>query len=724
MEGRKYTGQLVFGLDIGTRSIVGTVGYKAGSRFIVVAQRSREHETRSMLDGQIHDIHKVGETIGEVKRGLEDAVGRKLSDVCIAAAGRVLRTVTTHVEYPFNGDKEVAQEDIYALIAAGIEKAYQEFLSEQDSDMKFYCVGHSVVRFYLNGYPMGNLEGHKARTVGVDLIATFLPDEVVDGLYKAVELAGLRVSSLTLEPIAAIQLAIPERFRMLNIALLDVGAGTSDISITNDGCILAYGMIPMAGDLLTEEIARHCLVDFATAEEIKKQAGETEDISFMDIMLLPQTISSEEIRKVTAPVIDEMAQQAADKIKELNGDKAVSAVFVVGGGGKIPGYTEAVADKLGIARERVALRGEEVMQQIVFEEEVKKDSLLVTPIGICLNFYEQSNNFIFVSFNDERIKIYDNNRLTVADAAMQAQFPNDGLFPKRGKSLDFTVNGKQRMARGQFGEAAVITVNGETGDIYTPIHANDLIKVVPSTAGEPGRMSVGELPESTESLWVIVNDKKVEVPRFASVNGGLQSGYYEIQPDDQIEILNYYTVGQILEFMDVILEPQMNLYVNNRLADRDTPVYENFSVLWTREILPEPQRDSAQEWRMQNADAGEEPWEEDEEEMESAGENEELSGENGNPFGENGRSSGAESESAAGEAEAGGETVSISVIVNNQLVVLEGKTEYVYVDVFEKIDFDRSRPKGMGIVTTLNGRPAQYMEAIHDGDVLEIYWRA
>ena len=467
MDRMRYTGQLVFGLDIGTRSIVGTVGYKSGDQFVVAAQRVKEHETRAMLDGQIHDIQKVGETIRIVKEQLEEAVERKLSEVCIAAAGRVLKTVTTHVEYPFTGDKEVSQEDIYGLISAGVERAYQEFLEKkEEEEIKFYCVGHSVVRYYLNGYPMGNLEGHKARTIGVDLIATFLPDDVVDGLYKAVELAGLSVSSLTLEPIAAIQLAIPEKFRMLNIALLDVGAGTSDISITNDGCILAYGMIPVAGDALTEEIARHCLVDFATAEQIKRDAGEMETISYMDIMLLPQTISSEEVRSITADLIEDMAIQAAEKIKELNGDKPVSAVFVVGGGGKIPGYTDAIADKLGIARARVALRGEEVMQQIVFEEDIKKDSLLVTPIGICLNFYEQSNNFIFVSFNDSRIKIYDNNKLNVADAAMQVQFPNDGLFPKRGKELTFTVNGKQRMARGQLGEAAVITINGEPADIH------------------------------------------------------------------------------------------------------------------------------------------------------------------------------------------------------------------------------------------------------------------
>ena len=679
MEGMRYKGQLVFGLDIGTRSIVGTVGYKSGDRFVVVAQRTKEHETRAMLDGQIHDIQKVADTIADVKLQLETAIGRKLTEVCIAAAGRVLRTVTTHVEYPFSADREINREDVYGLIAAGVEKAYQEFLdSQNEEDVKFYCVGHSVVRFYLNGYPMGNLEGHKARTIGIDLIATFLPDDVVDGLYKAVELAGLNVSSLTLEPIAAIQLAIPERFRMLNIALLDVGAGTSDISITNDGCILAYGMIPMAGDLLTETIAKHCLVDFATAEQIKRDAGMMEEISYMDIMLLPQKITSEEVKRITSDVINEMASRAAEKIKELNGDKAVSAVFVVGGGGKMPGYTEAIAEKLGIAKERVALRGEEVMQQIVFEEEVVKDSLLVTPIGICLNFYEQSNNFIFVNFNETRIKIYDNNKLTVADAAMQAQFPNDGLFPKRGSALNFTVNGKQKMARGQLGEAAVITVNGEPADINTPIHANDMIKVVESTAGEPGHMTIGELPEITETLGIFVNEKKVEVPRFASVGKVLQSGYYEIQEGDEIEILNYYTVSQIVEFMDVILDPHMNVYVNNMLADQDTPVYENFSVVWTLENIP----NSTDTY---------------------------LNSEDAYP----------EAEDACPEAK---DEKMLHLMVNQQPVTLKGKSEYVFVDVFEEIDFDLTKPKGKGIVTNLNGRPAQYMEPLHEGDIIEIYW--
>ena len=272
--------KLVFGLDIGTRSVVGTVGYKKNDKFYVVAQRIKEHDTRAMLDGQIHDIQKVGDTIRYIKSELEDVVGEKLEGVCIAAAGRMLYTVNTHVEAVLD-NKEVTQEDIYNLVSSGVEKAYEEFLASNnnnDDDVKFYCVGHSVIRYFLNGNQISNLEGHNARNIGLDLIATFLPDEVVDSLYKSVEVAGLRVDNLTLEPIAAIGLAIPERFRMLNLALIDVGAGTSDISITNDGCILAFGMIPMAGDALTEDIAKACLVDFAEAEKIKKEADYKEEI--------------------------------------------------------------------------------------------------------------------------------------------------------------------------------------------------------------------------------------------------------------------------------------------------------------------------------------------------------------------------------------------------------------------------------------------------------------
>lgn len=681
MEAKKYPGSLVFGLDIGTRSIVGTVGYMTGERFHVVDQEIREHETRAMLDGQIHDIRKVGNTISAVKERLEERLGRPLKDACIAAAGRVLRTVTVHAEQNFEKEKEVGEEDIYALTSLGVENAYKDFNSSMDNGdgtIKFYCVGYSVIRYFLNGYPMGNLEGHKAREIGCDLIATFLPDDVVDGLYKAVEFAGLEVANLTLEPIAAIQVAIPEMYRMLNIALVDVGAGTSDISITRDGSIIAYGMIPVAGDALTEIIAQNCLVDFNTAECIKRQSGEMEQVEYQDIMGLPQVITRQQVEELVKPVVDRMTGEVADKIRELNGDKAVSAVFVVGGGGVIAGYTQSLAQQLGIQKERVAVRGQEVMQQIEFlKEDARKDSLMVTPIGICLSFYEQSNSFIFVHFNKQRIKIYDNNHLAVVDAAVQAEFPNDGLFPKRGKELNFTVNGQYRIQRGEPGEAAMIFVNGYEADIHTGIHANDVIEVRESTAGEAASLEIDQLPEYLSTLRVKINGTMVELPRFVQVNGSLQSGYYKIQDGDVIEILNYYTVEQIAAFVDFNMKESTQCYVNNRLADGQTQVYENFTVEWKKESIPE-----------ETAPAEEEAV----------------------PLPE---------EAVRSETE----TQTITVFANGVPAVLSGKKSYVFVDIFDAIDFDLSKPQGTGIVTKLNDRDAQYMEELHQGDKIEIYWR-
>ncbi len=717
-EVRKYPGKLVFGLDIGTRSVVGTVGYKTGDQFYVVAQRILEHETRAMLDGQIHDIGRVSMTIMRVRTELEAAIGSKLDDVCIAAAGRVLKTVNVHAETAYEEERVITAEDIYALDSKGIEAAYEEFHREDTSGVTFYCVGYSVVRYYMNHYVIGNLESHKAREIGVDLIATFLPEDVVDGLYKAVEQAGLEVVNLTLEPIAAIQVAIPEMYRMLNIALVDVGAGTSDISITQGGSIVAYGMIPIAGDALTETVAQHCLVDFVTAEQIKRECGEKENIEYRDIMGLSQTITREELLEVVNPVVESMTSQVSDKIKELNGDKSVSAVFVVGGGGKIPGYTGKLAKRLGIPPERVALRGEEVMQKIQFlEKETKKDSLLVTPIGICLSFYEQSNSFVFVTFNNCRIKLYDTSRLAVVDAALQADFPNESLFPRRGAALHFTVDGKSRMIRGTLGEASVITVNGSPADIHTPIHGNDVIHVQESTAGADASLEINKLPEYNAVIRVEVNEKKVDLPKFASVNGQLQSGYYDIRENDRIEMLNFYTVRQIAEFMDVIIDEQMNIYVNNKLAGMDTRVYENFSVLWTMEQLRLSDVEQYADSGAQAATYADLPDGDDEiGQMESRELNASEDTEHTLP----GRMQGAGHLKQEAEADQG---VILEIFVNGKPVALKGKPSYIFVDLFEFFDFDLSAQQGKSIVTKLNGRNAQYMEPLSAGDTIEIYWR-
>ncbi len=737
----------VFGLDIGTRNVVGTVGYQTDDKeFVVAAQYVREHETRAMLDGQIHDIGRVAKTIKEVKDELEKQTGQPLEEVCIAAAGRVLKTVTTHVEYEYAQETVVTGEDVHTLNLLGIEKAQEALKEVNDTSYKFYCVGYSTVKFFLNDEVFISLEGHKANKIGEDIIVTFLPEDVVDGLYAAVGQAGLSVANMTLEPIAAINVAIPENYRMLNIALVDVGAGTSDISITRDGSIIAYGMIPHAGDELTEVIVQHFLVDFNMAESIKLQSTTSDKVTYKDIMSIEHTIPAEDVWEVVAPVVENIAQEVSAKIRELNGDKTVSACFVVGGGGKIHGFTQKLAEGLDLPQERVALRGEEVLGEVIFEQEdIKKDPLLVTPIGICLNYYDQRNNFIMVRFNGERIKLYDNNRLTIVDAALQAGFPNDELFPKRGTPINFTVNGVARLVRGEAGEGAVVTMNGKPASINTPLEPNSEIIIEPSTAGEAAVYKISQLDEYNHSvITFVINGRRVSCPRFVQVNGRLEPEDYSIKENDVIETRNYYTVRQIAQFMDLVIDTDQMIYVNNEEADLDTLVYENFSVEWKTDEYGVARIDNNTYNDTQESDT-----DADTNDASALAEPDANSTESDNTvtrtseqmmnqvldelhddFAKEAEAS-AVPENKLPENELPKNDIqeedssknTITVIVNGEPVELSGKDTYIFVDIFTHISFDLQAGKGRAIATVINGRDAQFSEELHEGDQIELYWK-
>lgn len=737
----------VFGLDIGTRNVVGTVGYQTDDReFVVTAQYVREHETRAMLDGQIHDIGRVAKTIKEVKDELEKQTGQPLEEVGIAAAGRVLKTVTTHVEYEYAQESVVTGEDVHTLNLLGIEKAQEALKEVNDTSYKFYCVGYSTVKFFLNDEVFISLEGHKANKIGEDIIVTFLPEDVVDGLYAAVGQAGLSVANMTLEPIAAINVAIPENYRMLNIALVDVGAGTSDISITRDGSIIAYGMIPHAGDEMTEVIVQHFLVDFNMAESIKLQSTTSDTVTYKDIMSIEHTIPAKDVWDVAAPVVDNIAQEVSAKIRELNGDKTVSACFVVGGGGKIHGFTEKLAEDLDLPEERVALRGEEVLGDVTFEQEdIKKDPLLVTPIGICLNYYEQRNNFIMVRFNGERIKLYDNNRLTIVDAALQAGFSNDELFPKRGTPINFTVNGVARLVRGEAGEGAVVTMNGKPASINTPLEPNSEIIIEPSTAGEAAEYKISQLDEYNHSvITFIINGRKVSCPRFVQVNGRLEPEDYSIRENDVIETRNYYTVRQIAQFMDLVIDTDQMIFVNNEEADLDTLVYENFSVEWKTDEYGVARIDNNNYNDTQESDSDDASVLAEQDANSTESDNtvtrtseqmmNQVLDELHDEFAKEAEASAVpENELPENELpkndiqeeihEEDSSENTVTVIVNGEPVELSGKDTYIFVDIFTHISFDLQAGKGRAIATVINGRDAKFSEELHEGDKIELYWK-
>ena len=297
-----------------------------------------------MLDGQIHDVPQVAAIVKSVKNKLEEMTGLSINSAAVAAAGRALYTMTSEAQAEIGG--VITEEQERTLDFAGVQAAQAQLASSHtvDDPTRYYCVGYSTIHYILDDIPLKSLVGQRGKVAKARVIATFLPRQVIDSMQSALLAAQLDMRALTLEPIAAINVLIPPTMRHLNLVLVDIGAGTSDVAITKNGSVIAYGMVPLAGDEITEAISQKFLLDFNVAEEIKRRASVGEGSSFSDILGSSYSLSAKEIIDPILPNVKGLAQAIAKQITELNGETP-QAVMLVGGGAMTPKLDKFVAER-------------------------------------------------------------------------------------------------------------------------------------------------------------------------------------------------------------------------------------------------------------------------------------------------------------------------------------------------------------------------------------------
>lgn len=671
---------IIFGLDIGTRNVVGIVAEGVEDKLVIKDWEVVEHEPRAMIDGQIHDIMKVADTISKVKVILEERQMTTLKEVSIAAAGRVLKTITIKTYIDFEDEQEIGKHHIQSLELTGVEKAQKSIGEQTDGD--FFCVGYNVVTYYLNNYEIENLEAHKAKRIGIKILATFLPQVVIDSLYTSVHKTGLTVDHLSLEPIAAINAAIPKSYRMLNLALVDIGAGTSDIAITKNGSVFAYGMIPMAGDEMTEKLVHKYLIDFDTAEKMKIAIYDQEKMHYKDILAMDHEVNAKTVLKQLRPVMDEITTAIADEIIKLNGNQSPNAIFCVGGGGQLQGFTELLAKKLGLPKERVVLKGVNDLLNVEFECKAFVDPSMVTPVGICTTaMNNQRENFCEVILNDEKVKLLNARELTVIDAALKHGYDYSNLMARKGKDLHFTLNGIKKRAKGQLGEPAEIYVNNKEANLHTVINEGDYIVIKEAKNGQDAKAKLSEFVDFKVSFNVSGIDQEVSIP--ISINGDIVLDDLEIQAQDQIQYKEILSLADLSKYLDIPLDG--TFFINGIENQIDAPIKKgdyieySFDEYGTAPTIEEVAiNESVEQTLTPEVLVEEKSW-------------------------------------------TTGGVIGFAVVVNGDTVLLQGKKDYIYVDIFEYYPFDLANPKGK-IRLKLNGKEAAYTDPLGPNDHLDIYW--
>jgi len=537
---------LLFSLDIGTRSVIGIVAEKKEDGLNILATHRQEHKTRAMLDGQIHDVPQVAAVLDNVKKMLEKETG-PLKQVAVAAAGRALYTMTADVEQEITDTITVEQER--ALEFAGVQAAQQKLAQSNtiDDPTLYYCVGYSTVKFSLDGTQLKSLVGQRGKIAAATVIATFLPRQVIDSMQSALHAAGLEMRALTLEPIAAINVLIPPTMRHLNLVLVDIGAGTSDVAITKDGSVIAYGMVPLAGDEITEAISQKYLLDFNIAEQVKRDVsnGHKESITFQDILAIDYELTPNEIIDSILPNIANLADAIAKQILELNGD-APQAVLLVGGGSLTPRLPEFVAQALSLPAPRVAVRCPDVIDGIANIPDELKAPDAVTPLGILKIASLNTLHFLTVFVNDQEYSLFNFRELTVSDALLASGLHLKKLNGKPGLGMMITINGENKSIRGTMGTAAQLTLDGLPTSLDAAIKNGSRITVEPGIDGAAPHVFLRDYISLPPTKFLYINGESFSIAPQLLVNGQPASLDQQLQDNDEVTCHEMQNAGEIL----------------------------------------------------------------------------------------------------------------------------------------------------------------------------------
>ena len=582
----------IFALDIGTRSVVGLLLQNQNNKYQIVDMEIIEHSERSMLDGQIHNVVAVSEVIAKIKEKLEAKHG-PLKKVCVAAAGRSLKTRRGKITTDRIGKTVFDRNDILHLELSAVQQAQYDLATEGEKSYHYYCVGYSVVEYTLDGDRIGSLVDQVGNHASVEVIATFLPKVVVESLISALTRTELELEALTLEPIAAINVLIPASMRRLNVALVDIGAGTSDIAITDDSTVIAYGMVPIAGDEVTEAISDQYLLDFPEAEKVKRQLSSEDKIVFTDILGFETTIESNEVLKPILETIEKLAQAITEEILALN-QHSPKAVMLIGGGSMTPKIAEYIAKYLNLPLNRVAIRGIDAIQMLEQNKELSTSPELVTPIGIAIAAKESPIEYINILVNERVIRLFDVKKLTVGDGLLAAGIEVSKLYGRPGLAKMITINEKLITIPGKHGKPPLLLKNGQPTTLDASIQTNDTIVVEKGVDGRSADCTLRDVLKELPKLSLTINGKQVEVEATITKNGQPALMEEKIEERDSIHVQIPTTIEKVLSSLHyeqqlkdakefdiylgekkVSLPPKLNILKNNQLSDLSSTVNSN-----------------------------------------------------------------------------------------------------------------------------------------------------
>ncbi|PID92854.1 MAG: cell division protein FtsA [Bacteroidetes bacterium] len=325
---------IIVGLDVGTTKIAAIVGRRNEYGKVEILGYGKT-ESIGVKRGVVSNIEHTVQSIKTAIQQAEETSGVEINKVHVGIAGQHIKSLQHRGSYiRNNNDEEISQHDIDTLT----ENMYKLTTNP----------GEEIIDVIPQEYTVDGEQGIKQPIgmSGINLEANF---HIITGqttaaknIYKCIHKAGLEMEALILEPIASANAVLSEEEKEAGVVLVDIGGGTTDIAIFQDGIIRHTAVIPFGGDIITEDVKEGCTIIKRYAEDLKIKFGsalasENRDDEIVAIPGLrgrpPKEISLKNLASIIEARMEEIIEHIIYEIRNSGYEKKLIAGIVLTGGG-------------------------------------------------------------------------------------------------------------------------------------------------------------------------------------------------------------------------------------------------------------------------------------------------------------------------------------------------------------------------------------------------------
>ena len=328
------TSEIIVGLDIGTTKIATIVGQRNEHGKIDILG-SGKTESIGVKRGVVSNIENTVQSIRLAVSEAEQKSGVDIKYVDVGIAGQHIKSLQHRGNIiRENSDEEISQRDI-------------DYLNNSMFNLNMNP-GEEIIDVIPQDYIVDGEQGVKEPIgmLGNSLEANFHiiigQTAAAKNIYKCVKKAGLEVIDLILEPIASAEAVLSEEEKEAGVVLVDIGGGTTDLAIFQDGIIRHTAVIPFGGDIITEDVKEGCTIIKKHAEELKVKFGSALASENRDeeIVAIPglrgrpaKEISLKNLANIIQARMEEIVEHVYYEIRNSGFEKKLIAGIVLTGGG-------------------------------------------------------------------------------------------------------------------------------------------------------------------------------------------------------------------------------------------------------------------------------------------------------------------------------------------------------------------------------------------------------